>query len=65
MSSTTQPNTNLKYFPSSSSNSVIRNLPLLIKGVDEALLKTNKKGNLQKYRKKKYIGKDKVGYYIM
>jgi len=62
--STTKSNTNLKYFPSSS-NSVIKNLPFLIKGVDEALFESSKKDTLQKYRKKKYIGKDKAGYYIM
>jgi hypothetical protein len=65
VSSTTKPNKNPKYSSKVLSNDAIVNLPLLIKAVDEALLKSNKEKIPRKYRNKKYIGKDKSGYYIM
>jgi hypothetical protein len=43
VSSTTKSNTNLKYSPEVTSNNVISNIPLLIKAVDEVLLKSNKR----------------------
>jgi hypothetical protein len=63
---TTKQNKNLKYPKQTEKyHSVIQNLPTLIKEVEGTVLESNKNDISEKYKKKKYIGKDKSGYYIM
>lgn len=66
VNSTTKQNTNLaNLHKKSNDNNVICNLPILIKEVNKALLKSNKEDFPVKYKEKKYIGKDSSGCYIM